>query len=110
MALGIELRVEALRTIAFGGISGTYAAIGTPFANPGRLLYIVNTTDVLLTFSYDGVIDHFVLPSNVSTIIDVCTNQSSTQGFYISTGTQLYVKGAPTTGSVYVTYYYARNI
>src|SRR6266850_6455486 len=102
-SLAVRLYPEALRTLAFGSVSGTYAGLGAAFLNPSRVIYIVNTTDVLLTFSFDGVADHFVVASNTNMILDVTSNRSDLGGaFSISQGTRIYVKGSPTLGSVYL--------
>jgi hypothetical protein len=44
---------DSLRTLAFGGISGTYAAVGTAFTHPVRIMTISNQTDGDLIFSTD---------------------------------------------------------
>jgi hypothetical protein len=109
-ALSVRLQLEPLRTLAFGGISGTYAGIGTALVNPCRLLYIVNTTDVLLTFSDDGVNNKFVVPSMSHLIIDIGSNKTLLGGsLNIAQGTTIYVKGAPTLGDVYLTTAYGSN-
>lgn len=70
-------------------------------------MYIVNTTDVLLTFSDDGVNDKFVLASGSHIIIDITTNNTAVGGsFTISQGQRIYVKGSPTSGSVYLSVFY----
>lgn len=114
MALqGIELRAEALRSLAFGAISSSYALIQSAIARPLRILQVQNLTDVTMTFSFDGVIDHFVLPPNGFLLIDVTANKIDEGGFYISRGTALSVKdqGTPaSSGAVYVTALYARGV
>lgn len=108
--LAIRLLAETLRTLAFGAISGVYAGIGTALLHPARLIYIVNQTDVLLTFSFDGVNDHFVIPANSYILIDITSNMTMTGGaFALAQGTRIYVKGAPTLGSVYLTVFYGAN-
>ncbi len=109
-SLAIRLLAETLRTLAFGSISGTYAALGTALANPCRILYIVNNTDALLTFSFDGVNDHFVIPSMSFMILDVTSNMSIPGGWLtIAQGTKIYVKGSPGSGSVYLSVFYGGN-
>ncbi len=108
--LAIRLFPEVIRTLAFGSISGTYAGIGSPLLNPCRILHLTNTTDVLLTFSFDGVNDHFVIPSDSFMLLDVTSNMTLTGGsFVISQGQRIYVKGAPTLGSVYLSVFYGSN-
>ncbi len=112
MAYGIELRAESQDSIAAASIGASYSAIGnTPFQHPMRLLIFQNLTDALLQFSFDGVNDHFPLAANSTLIIDLMTNSSQPSGFFASVGTQLMVKriGTPTTGSVYVSAFYAKG-
>lgn len=107
----VRLLAEPLRSLAFGSISGTYAGIGTAFVNPCRIMYIVNETDVLLTFSMDGVNDHFVVPSNGGLIVDVTSNKSIMGGaFSIAQGTRIYVKGSPSSSSVYLSVFYGYSV
>jgi hypothetical protein len=113
MATNLALRAkwEPLRSLAFGSISGTYAGIGTSFANPVRIMWIQNTTDVMLTFSQDGLVDNFVVQSDSFVLLDVTTNQSIPAGaFYFPEGERIYVKGSPTMGSVYLSIIYGTTI
>lgn len=106
--MGLEIRAtfEPLRTLAFGSISVTYAGIGTALAHPSRMMIVQNFTDVLITYSLDGINDHFVLPSNGQVIFDWTSNVTVSQGFFIAEGVRLYAKGAPTLGAVYVSTIY----
>jgi hypothetical protein len=109
-SLAIRLLAEPLRSLAFGSISGVYAGIGTSFDDPCRIMYMVNTTDVLLTFSLDGVNDHFVIASGSYLIIDISSNKTLTGGqLTISQGQRIYVKGSPSLGAVYLTNFYGAN-
>lgn len=107
-ALSIKLLPEEVRTLPAASISGTYAAIGTPLANPSRILMIQNLTDETLMFSFDGITDHIPVPDNGFILLDVTANKTVSQGFYIAEGTRFYVKeiGNPTTGSVYISSFY----
>ena len=105
--LAVRLGAETLRTLAFGSISGTYAAVGTALLNPARQIIITNTTDVLLTFSFDGVNDHFVLPANAFLLLDVTSNMTLVGGtLVIAQGQRIYVKGTASSGSVYLSSFY----
>ena len=78
-----------------------------------RQIIVQNYTDVLLQFSFDGINPHFVLPSGGQLILDVTTNEiANSQGWFIGIGTQMSVEqiGAPTTGSVYVSAFYAASV
>lgn len=104
------VRVDAIRTLAFGGISGTYATLGTPFGHPMRMVCITNTTDALLTFSFDTINDNLIVPSNGFKLFDLTTNRSDPDvNFFFIKNTQVYVKGSPTTGSVYLETIYGQG-
>jgi len=104
----IKLAVEPVRSLAFGSIAAGYTGVGTSFANPVRILHVQNLTDVTLMFSYDGVLDHFPLATSSYLLLDITSNRSNEQGYYIPEGDRLYVKqdGVPSSGSVYATIYY----
>jgi hypothetical protein len=109
--ISIRFRMEPIRSIAFGSISGTYMGIGTAVDNPILQFYIVNTTDANLMFSIDGVTDHFVIAASSFFLDDVSSNKGLGGGLYLSEGTRLYVKeiGTPTTGSVYFSAFYGSD-
>lgn len=113
MALGKQLRVEAVRSLDFSGITGTYAAVGSPSTRPNGVLQFQNLTDASLMVSFDGIIDHFPLPASSYFVIDVTTNQPfNVGGLYLSVGTQIYVKSLssdPGSGSIYITFYYGAD-
>lgn len=105
--LSVRIYPEVLRSLAFGSISGTYAGIGTPFLHPIRIIHITNTSDALLTFSFDGVNDHFVVQANGFILLDVTANATiSGSSFHIAQNVRIYVKGAPSLGSVYLAAFY----
>jgi len=108
----MRMRAEALRSLAFGSIGAGWSAIGTPFNRAIRIIQIWNLTDALLVFSFTGSIDntsHFVIPAGGFMLLDLCSNKSEDPGFFISINTQMWCKqiGVPTTGSVYVSGFYA---
>jgi hypothetical protein len=109
--LAIRLSMEPVRSLGEASIGVGYAGVGTSFSHPIRMVFIQNLTDVTLMFSLDGVNDHFPLPSNGFLLLDVTSNKSIGQGFFIAEGTRVYVKniGTPSTGSVYVSVMYASD-
>jgi len=108
--LAIKLYPEALRSIAFGSVSGTYAKLGTALSNPSRQYYLVNGLNVMITLSWDGSTDHFVVPAGSYILLDVTSNASLPGGVLsIAQGTQTWVKqtsGAAGSGSVYLSSFY----
>ena len=96
---------DPIRTVAFGGISGSFAPIGTPFTNPVRLVCITNNTNGDLFFSDDGVTTHLFIPAGGFKLFDLNTNRTNQgQWWILPANTQFYVKQstAPTSGAVYL--------
>jgi len=105
--LAVRLYPEVLRSLAFGAISGSYAGIGTGLLNPARIVHLINDTDVLLTYSFDGINDHFVIPFQSFLLLDVTSNMTAVGGsFSIAQGQRIYVKGSPTSGAVYLSAFF----
>lgn len=104
-------QLEALRSLAFGGISGTYAAVGTAFANPVRLICITNNTEGDMLFSRDASTDELFIPAGSFKLFDISTNHRAVNqdDLVFEIGTQFYVKQdtAPVSGSVYIEVLYA---
>lgn len=108
MSLAIRLMCEPVRTLAAASILAGYMGIGTAMSRPIRMLFIQNLTDVTLMFSFDGIDDNFPLASNGFIMLDITSNKTIVQGFFLAEGQRIYVKqlGVPATGDVYVTTFY----
>lgn len=112
--MGVRFRAEAIRELAFGGISGTYANVGTALANISRMIHVTNLTDADLYFSFNGRTDHVILPASGGFFVyDVNANRDTNEeGWYLTPGTQPSVRqvsGAPSSGSVYVSIFYGEG-
>lgn len=102
------LKWDTLRSLAFGSISGTYAAVGTSFTYPARIVKVINNTNADLTVSIDGTNDNDLVPAGGFFLYDCGTNRgNASPEMAIQEGTQIYVKGSPTSGSAYVVVLYA---
>lgn len=110
----VRVRYEPLRSIAFGGISGTYASVGLPFSNPVRILKVSNFTDANILVSLNGIDNHDVVSANGFFLYDYASNKSSTAGLLEQPqGDRIYVKSEssnPTEGNLYVTIVYASQV
>ncbi len=106
----IRLLFEPVRSLAYTSVASGYTAIGTPLVNPARQVFVQNDTDVTLMFSIDGTNDHFPLPASGFLLLDITSNKTTEQGFYIAQGTTFYVKevGTPSSGNVYVSVMYGK--
>lgn len=103
------VRFETLRSLAFGSISGTYAAVGTALIHSARVIGIDNTTDADMLVSFDGVNNHTILIAHSGKIFDFTSNRAEPVGnLELPNHTAVYVKqvSAPSMGSVYVTSLY----
>lgn len=110
MAYPKRVRLEAIRTLAFGGIGAAYAAIGVSTTQQVRVVKFDNATNVDIYFSIDGVLDQIWLPSGGFFLLDLTTNKVRDDGFFIDEGTFFYARAVgalPTSGSVRVTTVYA---
>ena len=95
MSVAIRANFEEVRRLAFGGISGVFAGIGTEFAHPARVIYLKNNTDVALTFSNDGILDKLDLDAWESTVLDLSSNKTIENGFCLKETTRIYVREHP---------------
>lgn len=97
--------IDTIRTLAFGGISGTYAVVGTPTTDATRLICFTNNTNGDVFFSNDGVNDQLFVAAGSFKLFDVCSNRDDVNGVYLlSSHMQWYVKQstAPTSGAVFI--------
>ncbi len=99
---------EPLRSLAFGGISGTYAPVGTPLQNQVRAFCITNNTEGDLIFSLDNTLaaGNMFIAAGSYKLYDVQSNMNAQfdDKYVLSIGDQFYVKQvtAPTSGEVYI--------
>lgn len=111
---------ETIRLRIAANISSTYAPIGAATSsasnnqyallNPARQFILQNFTDVVLTYSWDGINDVMQLAAGTSFVDDVSSNQSSQGGaFSMAQGQIIYVKGSPTTGQTNLSIFYGAS-
>lgn len=97
---------DALRSLAFGGISGSYAVVGIPLTVKGRIVKFINNTQGDVVFSTNGSTDMIFVPAGTFTLYDIQTNHrvANESEYVIPIGTQFYVKQitAPVSGAVYI--------
>lgn len=111
-SLAVRWRAEEIRTLAFGDISGTYAALGAAMDNPVVNYRIQNLTNQNVLVSYDGVTDHDLIAAGGFVLLDVSSNKGKGDALVLSKGDIVFVKeetSGPSSGSVYLSVYYASN-
>lgn len=98
--------LEALRSLAFGSISGSYANVGTATTNPTRIICITNDTEGNMFFSRNGSTDEIFVAAGSFKLFDLTSNARpvNQSDLVFETGTQWSVKQdeAPVSGSVYI--------
>lgn len=96
------VRFDGLRKTAYGSITTSYVALGTPFTHAMRVLHFVNNTDALIYVSFDGTNDNAVIVPNGFALYDLTSDQDWSEKFRYQNGTQIYIKyvgSAPTAAS-----------
>lgn len=105
MAFGTRVNFDAVREVAFGGISGAYIVVGGPLTDHARLVNISNSTDADVYISVNGVTNNLRIAPNSFKLFDFSSNKIQDDGLFVAIGTQFYVKqvsGAPTLGAVWI--------
>lgn len=105
MSFNVVARFDILRSLAFGGISGTYALVGTPFLFPVRLICFTNNADGDVLFSDDGVNDKLFVAAHSFKLFDVTSNRGTIGNIWsLPVNEQWYVKQSTvsTLGAVYI--------
>ncbi len=104
---------DTLRSLAFGGISAAYAAVGAAATVNPRIICITNNTQGGMIFSVDNTnaTGQLFLPAGTFKLFDLTANMvpGKDDNFVIAEGTIFYVKQvtAPVSGAVYIEYLYA---
>jgi hypothetical protein len=102
-----RLLPETMRSINSASFTGSYQTLGTVLAHPSRMLIFVNNSGVLVTISWDGTNDAFVILPGAAVILDETSNAVSGAVLASAQGTQFYAKGAASVGLVYLSTFYA---
>ncbi len=101
----VKIFPETLRTVDSATLAGAYVPIGAPLGKPIRIFKFVNDSNTEVTVSWDGVNDYDILPAMSFFLYDITTNRSNvegSQGIYVASGTQFYIKGAAGVGNIYL--------
>ncbi len=97
---------DEIRTLAFGSISGTYASVGTPLANPARGVCFSNNTQGDVMFTDDVTKDKIFVKAGGFKLWDMQANINPQfdDKYVLPIGTQFSVKllSAVVSGSVYI--------
>ena len=97
---------DELRSLAFGGISGSYASVGTPTTKRLRAVCFINDTQGSMVFTNDVTKDKIFVKSGSFKLWDIQSNMNAQfdDSYLFPIGTQWSVKQleAPVNGAVYI--------
>ena len=97
---------EPIKTLAFGGISAAYAAVGAATTHEVRIFKISNNTEGDMYFTTNSSQDEMFVPKGTFVLYDLQANnyEKTDPKFVLEVGTQFYCKQitAPVSGSVYI--------
>ncbi len=112
MSFTTQAKVDAIRSVAYSSITGSYVALGTPLGFPARIICFTNTSDEDVFLSTNGTTDQILVPAGSFKLFDITTNHRPVNhdDFCFAIGTQFYVKyaSAPSKGAVYIEVMYAQ--
>ena len=110
MAYGTNAQFDSIREIAFGGIGGMYAPLGSPLSENSRIISFFNSTDQDVYISDNIKKEQIRIASGTGSVLDLTANKSDRDGMKINIGRQFYIKhtgAAPTLGNVWIQSVYA---
>lgn len=112
MAYTKQIVYDKIRSIDSATFTGSYQALGTALSFPMSIVKLVNLSGVTVTISVDGVNDHDVAPANSFFLYDETANTPShgDDAVFLPKNTQFYVKGASSTGLVYLVTQYVVQV
>ena len=105
------VRFDAWRSVAFGSITNSYTALGSPLGHAMRVLHFINNTDGDMAISFDGTTDNMPILADSFSLYDLTSDQDANEMFRYENGTQIYIKylTAPTTGDFYLVAIYGKG-
>jgi hypothetical protein len=93
---------ETLRSISAAALTGGYDLIGTPLQYPSYICKMVNDSTATVTVSIDGSTDIDVCPAESFWLYDEGKGSPYATQPALPAGTQFFVKGTASTGTIYL--------
>lgn len=101
-----QAKFDELRSLAFGGISGTYVVLDSATTVKARIITITNNTEGDLLVTTDNSRDEMFVAAGSFRLYDIQSNITPNKDdqYALQVGTQFYVKQltAPVSGSIYL--------
>lgn len=99
MAYGTKVSFDELREVDYSAITGSFTALGDTLEDYTRQISFQNGTDNDVYISFDGSTNHLRIATNSFKLLDITANKVDENGFFISQGTQIYIKYVNALGS-----------
>ena len=74
MGFTTQAKVDAIRSVGYASITGSYVALGAALAYPARIICFTNTTNEDVLFSTNTSTDQLVVPAGSFKLFDITTN------------------------------------
>lgn len=103
----IKVKNEELRAYDTSAGDSSFQALGTPLQNAARMIKWKNDSDVDVTISYDGVVDHDIILAGDREVEDLTSNKTISEGFLRPAQTQVFASSTAGTGNLYMVVIYA---
>lgn len=105
------VRFDAIRSVANGSITGSYAAFGSAFGHAMRILHFANGTNADVFISFDGTTDNLIVPAGGFVLYDFTSDEDPAEQFRVQNGTQVYLKysSSPSSGTIYLISIYGKG-
>lgn len=110
--MATRARLDSMRSLAFGSISGTYAAVGSALTVAPRYIIFANGTagDVIFSDDSGNAAGKIFVKAGASERLPITASENPIKDdpFKMTMGATWYVKQvtAPTSGSVYISILY----
>ena len=95
----------SVKTIDATLFDGTFLPIESPTTSLVRIIRFINNTDQDVDISWDGLKPHDFLPALTALTLDITSNKTDTQGYFIAVGTQFFVQAPVGTGELKIATY-----
>lgn len=107
MATG-ALDWENIRLLSAASLTGSYQALGTPLANPGYIVKMINNSTADVLISNDGINDKDICPAGSYWLYDESKVGPNGSAPALPAGTQISVRGSAGTGNIYLVVQYLK--
>lgn len=86
------VRFDAVRSVLYSDITGSYTKLDIPLAHAMRVLHFINDTNGTFMISFDGTTNNVPILGEAFSLYDLTSDQDQNESFRYENGTQLWIK------------------